>query len=221
MLHLMGMEYWQECPPDLTALNELASLYDEIGETLGAKYPLFGRDAFVTRAGIHADGLNNSGPCTPLFNVPLLVGRDLEVALTKDSGTAGFLCSLCCGYDEAWNWGKTIAACSKYSHGSRSSSSPAAALPFPGGNWSRLWRAYSTLTCRSGPVAPIGLNLMSKLARLFTPTLHGAAAAWKLPEIEHSVFGPEFELRVLPASGGRGHAAGSELQRAVEGASAL
>ena len=31
--------------PDFTVLNELAQLYDSMGEALPPKYPLFGRDA--------------------------------------------------------------------------------------------------------------------------------------------------------------------------------
>lgn len=91
MLHLLGMGYWEKEPPDLRALNDLAALYDAMDETLPAKYPLFGRDAYVTRAGIHADGLNKHWWMYAPFNAPLLVGRNLEVSLTKDSGTAGLL----------------------------------------------------------------------------------------------------------------------------------
>jgi len=39
-------------------LNGLAALYVDLGEPLPPKYPLYGRDAHRTRAGVHADGLN-------------------------------------------------------------------------------------------------------------------------------------------------------------------
>ena len=58
LLHLVGMGYFPTDRPDFTALNGLAALYAEMGEPLPPKYPLYGRDAHRTRAGIHADGLN-------------------------------------------------------------------------------------------------------------------------------------------------------------------
>ena len=91
MVHLLGMGYLQEAPIDFKALNDLVALYDEIGAGPSPKYPLFGRDAYVTRAGIHADGLNKFWWMYAPFNAPLLIGRELEVVLTKDSGQAGLL----------------------------------------------------------------------------------------------------------------------------------
>ncbi len=91
LLHLMGMGYLTEPAPDFTALNDLADLYADLGEPLPAKYPLFGRDAHRTRAGIHADGLNKFWWMYAPFDVPKLLGRPLEVSLTKDSGLAGVL----------------------------------------------------------------------------------------------------------------------------------
>ncbi|HKG25312.1 MAG TPA: hypothetical protein VKB09_06665, partial [Thermomicrobiales bacterium] len=58
---------------------------------LPAKYPLYGRDAHRTRAGIHADGLNKFWWMYAPFDVPRLLGRPLEVSLTKDSGLAGLI----------------------------------------------------------------------------------------------------------------------------------
>lgn len=57
LLHLLGMGYFRDNPPDFTALNALVDLYAAMGEELSAKYPLYGRDAHRTRAGVHADGL--------------------------------------------------------------------------------------------------------------------------------------------------------------------
>jgi citrate (Re)-synthase len=91
LLHLIGMGYFQEDRPDFTALNELAALYAEMGAPLPPKYPLYGRDAHRTRAGIHADGLNKFWWMYAPFNVPALLGRPLEVSLTKDSGLAGLI----------------------------------------------------------------------------------------------------------------------------------
>ncbi|MDQ3458906.1 MAG: pyruvate carboxyltransferase, partial [Deinococcota bacterium] len=91
VMHLAGMGYFRGEAPDFTALNALAELYAKMGEPLPAKYPLYGRDAHRTRAGIHADGLNKFWQMYAPFNVPELLGRPLEVSLTKDSGLAGLV----------------------------------------------------------------------------------------------------------------------------------
>ena len=91
LLHLIGMGYYADAQPDFTALNDLAALYAEMGEPVPAKYPLYGRDAHRTRAGVHADGLNKFWWMYAPFNVPALLGRPLEVSLTKESGLAGLI----------------------------------------------------------------------------------------------------------------------------------
>lgn len=91
LLHLIGMGYFKEDAPDFSALNELAALYEEMGDPLPNKYPLYGRDAHRTRAGVHADGLNKFWWMYAPFDVPKLLGRPLEVSLTKDSGIAGLI----------------------------------------------------------------------------------------------------------------------------------
>lgn len=91
LLHLIGMGYFSANPPDFTALNELTELYAEMHEPVPPKYPLFGRDAHRTRAGVHADGLNKFWWMYAPFDVPRLLGRPLEVSLTKDSGLSGLI----------------------------------------------------------------------------------------------------------------------------------
>jgi 2-phosphinomethylmalic acid synthase len=91
LLHLIGMGYFAGAHPDFAALNDLADLYAAMGEGLPPKYPLYGRDAHRTRAGVHADGLNKFWWMYAPFNVPELLGRPLEVSLTKDSGLAGLI----------------------------------------------------------------------------------------------------------------------------------
>jgi 2-phosphinomethylmalic acid synthase len=91
LLHLLGMGYFPEAKPDFTALNALADLYAAMNEPIPPKYPLYGRDAHRTRAGVHADGLNKFWWMYAPFNVPELLGRPLEVSLTKDSGVAGLV----------------------------------------------------------------------------------------------------------------------------------
>jgi 2-phosphinomethylmalic acid synthase len=91
LLHLLGMGYFRDLPPDFTALNALVTLYADMGEAIPPKYPLYGRDAHRTRAGVHADGLNKFWWMYAPFDVPTLLGRPLEVSLTKDSGLAGLV----------------------------------------------------------------------------------------------------------------------------------
>jgi 2-phosphinomethylmalic acid synthase len=91
ILHAIGMGLVGEPLPDFRALNDLAALYEELGEALPARYPLFGRDAHRTRAGIHADGLNKFWSMYAPFDVQRLLGRPLEVSLTRDSGLAGLI----------------------------------------------------------------------------------------------------------------------------------
>ena len=91
LLHLIGMGYFPSRQPDFRVLNRLADLYADLGQPVSEKYPLYGRDAHRTRAGIHADGLNKFWPMYAPFNVPALIGRPLEVSLTKDSGLAGLI----------------------------------------------------------------------------------------------------------------------------------
>jgi 2-phosphinomethylmalic acid synthase len=90
LLHAAGMGCLPELP-DFRALNDLAALYEELGEPVPPKYPLYGRDAHRTRAGIHADGLNKFWWMYAPFDVPRLLGRPLELSFTKDSGVAGLV----------------------------------------------------------------------------------------------------------------------------------
>ena len=60
----------------------LADVYEAMGQGLPAKYPLYGRDAHRTRAGVHADGLNkfwNFFQNTPSIAQPwFLVGQSIR-----------------------------------------------------------------------------------------------------------------------------------------------
>jgi 2-phosphinomethylmalic acid synthase len=91
LMHLIGMGFYVEEQPDFTVLNELAELYANLGQPVAEKAPLYGRDAHRTRAGIHADGLNKFWWMYAPFDVPRLLGRPLEVSLTKESGLAGLI----------------------------------------------------------------------------------------------------------------------------------
>src|SRR5260370_39385618 len=91
LMHLIGMGFFAEKLTDFTVLNELAEMYASLGQPVAEKAPLYGRDAHRTRAGIHADGLNKFWSMYAPFDVPRLIGRPLEVSLTKDSGLAGLI----------------------------------------------------------------------------------------------------------------------------------
>ena len=91
LLHVIGMGLMTDPLPDFHALNDLANLYAELGRPVPPTYPLYGRDAHRTRAGIHADGLNKFWWMYAPFDVPGLIGRPLEVSLTRDSGVAGLV----------------------------------------------------------------------------------------------------------------------------------
>ena len=91
VLHSVGMGLIAEPGPDFTSLNALADLYAGLGRPVAPTYPLYGRDAHRTRAGIHADGLNKFWWMYAPFDVPRLIGRPLEVSLTRDSGLAGLV----------------------------------------------------------------------------------------------------------------------------------
>jgi isopropylmalate/homocitrate/citramalate synthase len=91
LLHAIGMGCLGDPAPDFRTLNDLAALYEELGEPVPSKYPLYGRDAHRTRAGIHADGLNKFWWMYAPFDVPRLLGSPLEISLTRDSGLAGLI----------------------------------------------------------------------------------------------------------------------------------
>ena len=91
LLHLIGMGFFPRSQPDFRALQTVAELYASMGQGVPAQYPLFGKDAHRTRAGIHADGLNKFWWMYAPFDVPRLLGRPLEVSLSRESGLAGLI----------------------------------------------------------------------------------------------------------------------------------
>ncbi|MBI3726025.1 pyruvate carboxyltransferase [bacterium] len=87
LFHLMGL--YPDLSPELSAVNELVRFYEEIGEPVAPKHPLFGRDAHLTRAGIHADALRKDRRTYTFCDTERVLGRPLEVLLTKESGLGG------------------------------------------------------------------------------------------------------------------------------------
>jgi 2-phosphinomethylmalic acid synthase len=87
LFHLMGLG--RDVRPDLAAVNDLARFYASLGEPVPPKHPLFGADAHLTRAGIHADALRKDRRTYTFCDTERVLGRPLEVLLTKDSGLGG------------------------------------------------------------------------------------------------------------------------------------
>jgi isopropylmalate/homocitrate/citramalate synthase len=87
LFNLMGM--YPELKPDLVAVGDLAKFYSEIGELIPPKHPLFGSDAHLTRAGIHADALKKDRRTYTFCDTEKILGRPLEVLISKESGLGG------------------------------------------------------------------------------------------------------------------------------------
>jgi 2-phosphinomethylmalic acid synthase len=87
LFHLMGA--FPEVRPDLRAVNALVALYERLGDPISPKRPLFGRDAHVTRAGIHADALKKDRRTYSFCDTEKVLGRSLDALITKESGLGG------------------------------------------------------------------------------------------------------------------------------------
>ena len=76
---------------DPTVITEIAEYYQkEIGYPVPPMTPFVGRNFNVTRAGIHADGLLKDEEIYNIFNTDKLLHRPAGVAVSKNSGLAGF-----------------------------------------------------------------------------------------------------------------------------------
>ena len=76
---------------DTTALTAIADYYRSIGETVDQRLPIVGSNAYVTRAGIHADGMIKDEEIYNPFDSRGLLGVAPGVAITDKSGAAGLL----------------------------------------------------------------------------------------------------------------------------------
>src|SRR6476620_8838375 len=76
------------CGLDLTALGDLPAALEAVGAPVSPRRPVIGADAFLTRAGVHIDGLLKD-PEIYLPFAPGIVGRSADVALNDRSGAAG------------------------------------------------------------------------------------------------------------------------------------
>lgn len=85
-LELAGID--PGCGLDLSALGRLGEALAPAGAPVAARRPVIGADAFLTRAGVHIDGLLKDPEIYLPFD-PGLVGRTADVALNDRSGAAG------------------------------------------------------------------------------------------------------------------------------------
>jgi isopropylmalate/homocitrate/citramalate synthase len=76
------------CGLDLAALGDLPPALEAVGAPVSPRRPVIGADAFLTRAGVHIDGLLKDPEIYLPFD-PALVGRTADVALNDRSGAAG------------------------------------------------------------------------------------------------------------------------------------
>ncbi len=71
-------------------ITEIAEYFEkEIGHVIPPSQPFVGRDFNVTRAGIHADGLNKDEEIYNIFNTDALLNRPVGVAVSNTAGNAG------------------------------------------------------------------------------------------------------------------------------------
>ncbi len=75
---------------DYSAITELAQYAErELNFSIPTNYPLVGADFNVTRAGIHADGLQKNEEIYNCFDTDKILNRPVGVAITDKAGAAG------------------------------------------------------------------------------------------------------------------------------------
>jgi len=75
---------------DTTVITELAEFYEkELGIEIPPMTPFVGKNFNVTRAGIHADGLQKDEEIYNIFDTGKLLNRPPRIAVSNTSGTAG------------------------------------------------------------------------------------------------------------------------------------
>lgn len=75
---------------DPTVITEIASYYENnLGYTIPSMTPFVGKNFNITRAGIHADGLQKDEEIYNIFDTEKLLNRTALVAISNTSGLAG------------------------------------------------------------------------------------------------------------------------------------
>jgi len=77
---------------DTKVITEIRNYFEhEIGETVPKSQPFVGTEFNVTRAGIHADGINKNEEIYNIFDTSRILGRPLGVMINDKSGIAGIV----------------------------------------------------------------------------------------------------------------------------------
>jgi len=76
---------------NLKALPRIVDLFESMGYRVNDHYPIVGRNAFKTKAGIHADGLLKNPEVYLPFNPMEVLGKPYGVEITPYSGTAAIV----------------------------------------------------------------------------------------------------------------------------------
>jgi len=87
---------------NLKALSRIPELFEKMGMNTLEHYPIIGKNAFRTKAGIHADGLLKNPEVYLPFNPIEVLGLPYSVAITPYSGRAAIVIWLrnCLGYND-------------------------------------------------------------------------------------------------------------------------
>jgi len=86
---------------DPLVITEIAEYFEkEIGYHIPQRTPFVGEDFNVTRAGVHADGLNKNEEIYNIFNTEKLLGKQPKVMINNTSGVAGIVHWIHSHYDE-------------------------------------------------------------------------------------------------------------------------
>ena len=86
---------------DPLVITEIAEYYEKkIGYHIPQRTPFVGEDFNVTRAGVHADGLNKNEEIYNIFNTEKLLGKQPKVMINNTSGVAGIVHWIHSHYDE-------------------------------------------------------------------------------------------------------------------------
>ena len=76
---------------NLPVITEIADYMRSIHFPIADNYPLVGRDAFTTKAGIHADGMRRGDRIYSIFDTETLLGRPPRVSITDKTGVDGIV----------------------------------------------------------------------------------------------------------------------------------
>jgi len=80
---------------DLSTLTEAAKLFRDLGLKIPTQYPFFGENAFMTKAGIHIDGLLKNPKIYMPFDPERVLGISPKVAIDSHSGKASVVYWIC------------------------------------------------------------------------------------------------------------------------------